>query len=132
MKSTPPTALQSKLAVKCVTENRELRGQIEEMSKCVSVLVRGLSKLQMSAGVPPIVNLMFESMPDPLTSITDPMYSSYNDAITTYHALLGITTSPDIRESPEDAIRAQMGRSIPTVMDKDDTDSTPLCSSEGR
>lgn len=31
---------------------------------------------------------MFESMPDPLTAITDPMYHKYNDAIMTYHKLL--------------------------------------------
>jgi len=51
------------------------------MSKCVTTLVKSLSKLQMASGVPPIVSLMFESMPDPLTAITDPMYSTYNDAI---------------------------------------------------
>jgi len=66
----PPEALQAKL-----------RGEVAEMSKCVTSLVKSLSKLQMAAGVPPIVSLMFESMPDPLTAITDPMYSTYNDAI---------------------------------------------------
>lgn len=97
----PQEALQSKLAVKCVAENRALRKDIEDMSKCVSTLVQGLSKLQMSAGVPPIVNLMFETMPDPLTSITDPMYHGYNEAIKTYHALLGDATHKDkLRSQP--------------------------------
>ena len=84
----PAEALQTKLAVKCVTENKILRGKIEEMSGCVSTLVKNLTDLQISAGIPPIVNLMFESMPDPLTAITDPMYHKYNDAIVTYHKLL--------------------------------------------
>lgn len=83
----PREALQSKLAVKCVRENKTLRDEVASMSKCVTSLVQSLSKLQMAAGVPPIVNLMFESMPDPLTAITDPMYNSYNEAIKTYHAL---------------------------------------------
>lgn len=89
MSMIPPEALQSKLAVKCVRENALLREEVSKMSKCVTTLVQGLSKLQMAAGVPPIVSLMFESMPDPLTAITDPMYSAYNDAIETYHALAG-------------------------------------------
>lgn len=84
----PAEALQTKLAVKCVTENKALRAKIEEMSSCVSSLVRNLTDLQISAGIPPIVNLMFESMPDPLTAMTDPMYHKYNDAIVTYHKLL--------------------------------------------
>ena len=84
----PAEALQTKLAVKCVTENRNLRKKIEQMSSCVSTLVRNLTDLQISAGIPPIVNLMFESMPDPLTAMTDPMYHKYNDAIVTYHKLL--------------------------------------------
>lgn len=84
----PVEALQTKLAVKCVTENKVLREKIEEMSACVSSLVKNLTELQISAGIPPIVNLMFESMPDPLTAMTDPMYHKYNDAITTYHKLL--------------------------------------------
>lgn len=83
----PKEALQSKLAVKCVRENKTLRDEVASMSKCVTSLVQSLSKLQMAAGVPPIVNLMFESMPDPLTAITDPMYNSYNEAIKTYHAI---------------------------------------------
>lgn len=87
----PQEALQAKLAVKCVRENKVLREEVTKMSKCVTTLVQGLSKLQMAAGVPPIVSLMFESMPDPLTAITDPMYSSYNDAITTYHSLAGLS-----------------------------------------
>jgi hypothetical protein len=105
----PAEALQSKLAVKCVTENRVLRAEIEKMSACVSTLVQGLSKLQMAAGVPPIVNLMFESMPDPLTSITDPMYHSYNEAIQTYHKLLAVEVGEgdkDIRADPVGAIQA--------------------------
>jgi len=65
----PPEALQA------------IRAEVTEMSKCVTTLVKSLSKLQMASGVPPIVSLMFESMPDPLTAITDPMYSTYNDAI---------------------------------------------------
>lgn len=108
----PREALQSKLAVKCVEENRNLRDQIHEMSKCVSVLVKGLSNLQMSAGVPPIVNLMFESMPDPLTSITDPMYSSYNDAITTYHALLDSTVGDKLRSDPNGAIKDALNNGV--------------------
>ena len=84
----PAEALQTKLAVKCVSENSVLRKKIEEMSTCVSSLVRNLTDLQISAGIPPIVNLMFESMPDPLTAMTDPMYHKYNDAIVTYHKLL--------------------------------------------
>ncbi len=84
----PAEALQTKLAVKCVTENRNLREKIEQMSSCVSTLVRNLTDLQISAGIPPIVNLMFESMPDPLTAMTDPMYHKYNNAIVTYHKLL--------------------------------------------
>ena len=90
----PAEALQTKLAVKCVTDNKILREKIEEMSTCVSTLVRGLTDLQISAGIPPIVNLMFESMPDPLTAITDPMYTKYNEAIVTYHNLLQDTKSP--------------------------------------
>ena len=86
----PVEALQTKLAVKCVTENANLRKKIEEMSSCVSSLVRNLTELQITAGIPPIVNLMFESMPDPLTAMTDPMYHKYNDAITTYHKLLQV------------------------------------------
>lgn len=84
----PAEALQTKLAVKCVTENKALRTKIEEMSSCVSPLVRNLTDLQISAGISPIANLMFESMPDPLTAMTDPMYHKYNDAIVTYHKLL--------------------------------------------
>lgn len=87
----PREALQSKLAVKCVRENKTLRDEVQKMSACVTTLVQSLSKLQMAAGVPPIVSLMFESMPDPLTAITDPMYNSYNEAIKTYHT---ITSSP--------------------------------------
>ncbi|CAM9104704.1 unnamed protein product [Ectocarpus sp. 8 AP-2014] len=85
----PAEALQTKLAVKCVTDNKALRTKIESMSTCVSSLVKNLTDLQISAGIPPIVNLMFESMPDPLTAMTDPMYHKYNDAIVTYHKLLG-------------------------------------------
>ena len=81
----PAEALQSKLAVKCHRDNLKLRKEVQDMSKCVTTLVQSLSKLQMAAGVPPIVNLMFESMPDPLTAITDPMYNAYNEAIKTYH-----------------------------------------------
>jgi hypothetical protein len=88
----PREALQAKLAVKCWEDNRVLRNEVAEMSKCVTTLVKSLSKLQMASGVPPIVSLMFESMPDPLTAITDPMYSSYNNAINTYHQLTGSTT----------------------------------------
>ena len=84
----PAEALQTKLAVKCVTENAVLRRKIEDMSSSVSNLVKNLTDLQISAGIPPIVNLMFESMPDPLTAITDPMYHKYNDAILTYHKIL--------------------------------------------
>lgn len=84
----PQEALQTKLAVKCVTENATLRRKVEEMSSSVSSLVKNLTDLQISAGIPPIVNLMFESMPDPLTAITDPMYHKYNDSIVTYHKLL--------------------------------------------
>ncbi|CAM9091078.1 unnamed protein product [Ectocarpus sp. 12 AP-2014] len=84
----PQEALQTKLAVKCVTENATLRRKVEEMSSSVSSLVKNLTDLQISAGIPPIVNLMFESMPDPLTAITDPMYHQYNDSIVTYHKLL--------------------------------------------
>lgn len=91
----PAEALQTKLAVKCVTENKLLREKIETMSGCVSTLVKNLTDLQISAGIPPIVNLMFESMPDPLTAITDPMYHKYNDAIVTYHKLLQDDQSPD-------------------------------------
>lgn len=87
----PAEALQTKLAVKCVTENNVLRTKIESMSKCVSTLVRNLTDLQISAGIPPIVNLMFESMPDPLTAMTDPLYHKYNKGIGTYHALLDDT-----------------------------------------
>lgn len=90
----PPEALQAKLAVKCHHDNIKLRAEVTEMSKCVTTLVKSLSKLQMASGVPPIVSLMFESMPDPLTAITDPMYSTYNDAITTYHKLAGDNTVP--------------------------------------
>lgn len=84
----PQEALQTKLAVKCVAENTNLRKKVEAMSSCVSSLVRNLTDLQISAGIPPIVNLMFESMPDPLTAITDPMYHQYNDSIVVYHKLL--------------------------------------------
>ncbi|CAN0590404.1 unnamed protein product, partial [Ectocarpus sp. 12 AP-2014] len=84
----PAEALQTKLAVKCVSDNKALRQKIETMSTAVSSLVRNLTDLQISAGIPPIVNLMFESMPDPLTAMTDPMYQKYNDAIVTYHKLL--------------------------------------------
>ena len=90
----PVEALQTKLAVKCVTENKNLREKIEEMSSCVSSLVRNLTELQITAGIPPIVNLMFESMPDPLTAMTDPMYHKYNEAITTYHKILQIDDVP--------------------------------------
>lgn len=84
----PAEALQTKLAVKCVSDNNNLRKKVEEMSSCVSSLVKNLTELQISAGIPPIVNLMFESMPDPLTAMTDPMYHKYNDSIVTYHKLL--------------------------------------------
>ncbi|CAM9101711.1 unnamed protein product [Sphacelaria rigidula] len=87
----PAEALQTKLAVKCVTENKILREKIESVSSCVSTLVKNLTDLQFSAGIPLIENLMFESMPDPLTAITDPMYHKYNDAIVTYHKLLDDT-----------------------------------------
>lgn len=87
----PAEALQTKLTVKCVTENKILREKIESMSSCVSTLVKNLTDLQISAGIPLIENLMFESMPDPLTAITDPMYHKYNDAIVTYHKLLDDT-----------------------------------------
>lgn len=83
----PPEALQARLAAKCESDNRTLRTKVAEMSKCVSTLVKNLSDLQVAAGIPPIVNLMFESMPDPLTAITDPMYSSYNQSISVYHKL---------------------------------------------
>ena len=95
----PREALQSKLAVKCVRENKVLRDEVASMSKCVTSLVQSLSKLQMAAGVPPIVNLMFESMPDPLTAITDPMYNSYNEAIKTYHALSSAGTISFTKEN---------------------------------
>ncbi|CAM9102074.1 unnamed protein product [Ectocarpus sp. 12 AP-2014] len=102
----PAEALQTKLAVRCVTENGVLRKKIEDMSSCVSSLVKNLTDLQISAGIPPIVNLMFESMPDPLTAITDPMYHKYNDAIVTYHKLLkdeDETLPPNyVRLTPED------------------------------
>ncbi|CAN0562026.1 unnamed protein product, partial [Ectocarpus sp. 12 AP-2014] len=88
----PAEALQTKLAVKCVSDNKALRDKIETMSTAVSSLVRNLTDLQISAGIPPIVNLMFESMPDPLTAMTDPMYQKYNDAIVTYHKLLQDTS----------------------------------------
>lgn len=100
----PAEALQTKLAVKCVTENKALRTKIEEMSSCVSSLVRNLTDLQISAGIPPIVNLMFESMPDPLTAMTDPMYQKYNDAIVTYHKLL----------QDESPVRGSIARLDPT------------------
>ena len=83
----PPEALQARLAAKCESDNRTLRTKVADMSKCVSTLVKNLSDLQVAAGIPPIVNLMFESMPDPLTAITDPMYSSYNQSISVYHKL---------------------------------------------
>ena len=126
----PQEALQAKLAVKCVTENRALRSEIEEMSKCVSTLVRGLSKLQMAAGVPPIVNLMFETMPDPLTSITDPMYQSYNSAITTYHMLLDDSSlSSQLRSEPvtvlEKLIQKGKYTSPNTVKDENGSDVHP-------
>ncbi len=116
----PAEALQAKLAVKCHHDNRQLREEVTEMSACVTTLVRSLSKLQMAAGVPPIVSLMFESMPDPLTAITDPMYSAYNDAIKTYHELAngtgafvidaevqgqpGIQSQTLLSENPKDAL----------------------------
>ena len=90
----PQEALQTKLAVKCVTENQNLRAKVETMSKSVSSLVANLTDLQISAGIPPIVNLMFESMPDPLTAMTDPMYHKYNESIVTYHKLLRDTRWP--------------------------------------
>lgn len=105
----PAEALQTKLAVKCVSENSVLRKKIEEMSSCVSSLVRNLTDLQISAGIPPIVNLMFQSMPDPLTAMTDPMYHKYNDAIVTYHQLL-----QDEKPIPYTANRTPIARLDPT------------------
>lgn len=102
----PAEALQTKLAVKCVSENKALREKIEQMSSCVSSLVKNLTDLQISAGIPPIVNLMFESMPDPLTAMTDPMYHKYNDAIVTYHKLLQ-------DEQPIRDVHGQPGTQIP-------------------
>lgn len=105
----PKEALQSKLAVKCVRENKTLRNEVASMSKCVTSLVQSLSKLQMAAGVPPIVNLMFESMPDPLTAITDPMYNSYNEAIKTYHALSGSSLGTTMEDADGTVIFAKDG-----------------------
>lgn len=116
MSMIPPEALQTKLAVKCANDNAVLRKEVQSMSKCVTSLVQSLSKLQMAAGVPPIVSLMFESMPDPLTAITDPMYSSYNDAISTYHKLSA--GSSKLLENPIDALKEFHGQASSTPDEK--------------
>lgn len=111
----PAEALQMKFAVKCVTDNKKLRQKVEDMSSCMSSLVKNLTELQISAGIPPIVNLMFESMPDPLTAMTDSMYHKYNESIVTYHKILkdntpsmvGPTNAPPQPEGVADHLRRE-------------------------
>jgi len=83
----PRQIIQSRLADKAVKENRMLRANISSISQSVGELVKKISEIETSYGVPPIARSVFEAIPDPISVQYDTKFGKYKDDMDTFYKI---------------------------------------------
>ena len=83
----PRQIIQSRLADKTVQENRMLRSDLMSVSKSVGELVKQISDISMSYGIPPIARSIFDAIPDPISAQYDKQFQKNKEDMDVYYKI---------------------------------------------
>lgn len=91
----PRQVIQSRLADKTVEENKTLRDNLSTLSESIGDLVKKLSDIQTSIGIPPIARSVFGAIPDPISVQYDTIFDKYRRQMDTYYKIVSTLRDGD-------------------------------------
>jgi len=104
MSIVPKQVLDSRIAARCIKENKHLKEQLAEMGKSLGHVVNQFSTLQELTGLPPLVKVLFSSIPSPLES--SKAFESNNSSIDAYNSIYTYLISVRHNTDGEESLNA--------------------------